>query len=123
MHETFFGERYHDKVRQMLKADNVLLPNCVIDADTNIGGAKIIVQRQLEYYEKAFENFKEGSMAFKKLQSAALYFLSGILCLAMQSRTSTPPFSIPKYKKNWDAKRNECITRGNLLVRELVKMG
>lgn len=60
---------------------------------------------------------------FNQLSNAAIYYLCGILCMAMKSRTSTPPFNLPKYKKNWDKKRKNYMQKGNMLMQGLMMGG
>ena len=57
---------------------------------------------------------------FKQLSDVAVYYLCGILCMAMKSRTSAPPYNLPKYKKNWDKKQKNYIAKGNMLMQGLI---
>jgi hypothetical protein len=110
MYSEFLGQGYHDAIRKMLVADKDLLPDSVIDADLNIGAMKAIIGKSLSPEDIADES------KFNQLVSAARYYLCGVLCLALKSRTSAPPFNIPKYKKNWDKKRKNYMTKGNQII-------
>jgi hypothetical protein len=57
---------------------------------------------------------------FKLLSDAALYYLCGILCMAMKSRTSSPPFNLTKYKKRWDKKKDGYMQKGNASLKALL---
>jgi hypothetical protein len=102
----------------MLTADETLLPNRIIDADLNIGGMKKLIAPVMEKMN-ALGNKIDNEQKFNQLSSAALYYLCGILCMAMKSRTAVPPFNIPKYKKPWDKKRAGYMQKGNLLMEGL----
>lgn len=57
---------------------------------------------------------------YNQLQQAGIYYLAGILCMAMKSRTSAPPFNIKKYQKNWDKKQKTYMQKGNMLMQGLM---
>lgn len=48
LYEDYLGKGYHNKLRQMLTADETLLPNRIIDADLNIGGMKRLIAPALD---------------------------------------------------------------------------
>lgn len=122
MYEEYLGEDYYNKVRKLLTADSVLLPDRIIDADVNIGAMKKIIAPAVEKINilKGGINTEES---FNKLSEAAVYILCGVLCIALKSRTSSPPYNLPKYKKNWDKKQKKLMQKGNLIIRELMTMG
>jgi len=120
MYEEYLGQGYHEKIRKMLTCKEDLLPNRIIDADLNIGGMKKLISSPLEkmkMHGKAIQNEEQ----FKQLSDVAVYYLCGILCMAMKSRTSSPPYNLAKYKKNWDKKQKGYMEKGNLLMRGLIK--
>jgi hypothetical protein len=117
MYSEFLGEGYHDKIRKMLVADKDLLPDSIIDADLNINAMKSIIGKSLS--ERNITDEKE----LNQLTTAAIYYLCGVLCMALKSRTSAPPYNISKYQKNWDKKRKGYMQKGNLLVLGLRKDG
>ncbi len=118
MHESYLGEGYHKKVRQMLTCDETLLPDRIIDADANIGAMKMLVAPVIKKTQMLGNNI-DNEHKFNQLSSAALYYLCGILCVAMKSRTSAPPFNVKKYQKEWDKKRDGYMQKGNLLMEGL----
>lgn len=122
MYEEYLGEGYHDRVRTMLTVDDVLLPNEIIDADFNIGSMKELVVAMLKNIE-----LKGGKIDTEEKMTAvtnmAVYFLCGVLCMAMKSRTSVEPFDIPKYKKQWDKKLKKYMSKGNEIALGLIPMG
>lgn len=123
MYKEYLGEGYHDKIRKMLTGkitNDELLPNSIIDADANIGAMKRLLSPALEKMQlhgKQIDNEEQ----FKQLSDSAVYYLCGILCLAMKSRTSAPPYNAAKYKKNWDKKKNGYMEKGNKLMIGLMK--
>lgn len=118
LYEDYLSKGYHQKVRSMLTADETLLPNRIIDADLNIGGMKRLIAPAMEKMSMT-GNKIDDEKKFNQLSSAALYYLCGVLCTAMISRTSAPPFNVPKYKKPWDKKRAGYMQKGNLLMEGL----
>jgi hypothetical protein len=118
MYKEYLGEGYHDKIRKMLIADENLLPDSIIDADLNINGMKKLIAPAIEKMQM-FGMDVDTEEKFKMLSDASLYYLCGILCMAMKSRTSAPPFNLPKYKKKWDKKRDGYMQKGNLLMKGL----
>lgn len=122
MYEEYLGEGYHEKIRKMLTVDDTLLPNRIIDADLNIGAMKRFIAPAIEKMQM-FGKHVDSKEKFILLSQAALYYLCGILCVAMKSRTSSPPFNIPKYKKRWDKKRDGYMQKGNQYLQGLMRMG
>jgi hypothetical protein len=102
--------------------DETLLPNRIIDADLNISGMKQLISPALEKMNM-MGNKVDDEKKFSQLSSAALYYLAGILCMAMKSRTSAPPFNVQKYKKPWDKKQAGYMQKANLLMEGLRRMG
>lgn len=122
MYKEYLGEGYHEKVRKMLTVDDVLLPDRIIDADANIGAMKQLVSPALETMQR-FGKFVNTEKQYKRLQEAALHMLCAVLCLALESRTSTPPYDGPEYQRKWDKKRDKFLRYGNAQLVELMKMG
>jgi hypothetical protein len=119
MYKEYLGEGYHEKIRKMLTCDDALLPNSIIDADLNIGGMKKLIAPAIEKMQ-LFGKEVDTEEKFKMLSDAALYFLCGVLCMAMKSRTSSPPFNLPKYKKRWDKKKDGYMQKGNTCMNALL---
>jgi hypothetical protein len=119
MYEEYLGEGYHDRIRKMLTVDETLLPDRIIDADLNIGAMKQLIAPAIEKMQM-FGKYVDTEEKYKLLSNAALYYLCGILCMAMKSRTSSPPFNIPKYKKRWDKKRDGYMEKGNMIMKSLL---
>ncbi|OZV12352.1 hypothetical protein CIW83_09655 [Tissierella sp. P1] len=122
MYKEYLGEGYHDKVRKMLSLNEEILPNSVIDADANIGGMKMLLAPAMDKLTATGKKI-DTEQKYNQLQQAGIYYLAGILCMAMKSRTSAPPFNIPKYKKNWDKKQKGYMQKGNTLMQELMMGG
>lgn len=112
MYRKYLGEGYHDKIRKMMTADKELLPNNIIDADLNIGGMKHLLSHIIQTVD--VKNHED------EIQRIAIYYLCGILCMAMKSCTSTPPFNKKKYQKRWDKKRKNYMQKGNMLMQGLM---
>lgn len=122
MHKQYLGKGYHDKIRKMLTCNEELLPNRIIDADLNIGGMKQLLSPALEKMNM-FGNKIDSEEKFNQLSQVALYYLCGILCMAMKSRTSAPPFDLKKYQKRWDKKQKGYMQKGNVLIQGLMRVG
>lgn len=122
MYEEYLGKGYHDKVRKMLTVDDKLLPDSIIDAQTNIGAMKMLLAPTLEKMQMLGKTV-DTEEKYNYLASAGLYYLCGVLCMAMKSRTSAPPFNIKKYQKRWDKKRDKYMQKGNELLLGLMRMG
>jgi hypothetical protein len=122
MYKEYLGEGYHEKIRKMLTCDETLLPDSIIDADANIGAMKKLIAPAIEKMQM-FGKEVDSEEKFKLLSDAALYYLCGILCMAMKSRTSAPPFNLSKYKKRWDKKRDGYMQKGNQYMQGLMNMG
>ncbi len=122
LYSEYLGDGYHEKLRKMLTADEVLLPDRIIDADLNIGGMKSLISPTLEKMNALGKKI-DSEARFNQLQSAALNYLAGILCMALKSRTSAPPYNVPKYKKPWDKKQAGYMQKANNLMMGLMRMG
>ncbi len=122
MYKEYLGEGYHEKLRAMLTVDENLLPDRIIDAEINIGAMKQMIAPVLEKRQMLGKQIDTESKFFQ-LSSAAVYILAGILCMALKSRTSAPPFNTKKYQKPWDKKREGYMQKGNLLMTGLMQMG
>lgn len=122
MHKEYLGKNYHSRIRKMLTVNETILPNSVIDADINIGAMKMLIAPAIDKMQMQGKAVNTEEK-FNQLSNAALYYLCGVLCLAMKSRTSAPPFNVPKYKKNWNKKRERYMQKGNLLIQGLMRMG
>lgn len=121
MYEEYLGKDYHDKIRKMLTVDNILLPDSIIDTQTNIGAMKMLISPALEKMQM-LGKYVDTEEKFNQLASAGLYYLCGVLCMAMKSRTSSPPFNVKKYQKRWDKKREKYMQKGNVLLEGLVRL-
>lgn len=119
MYNEYLGPDYHNRIRKMLTADESLLPDRLIDADLNINGMKKLIAPAIEKMQM-FSKEVDTEEKFKQLSNAALYYQCGILCMAMKSRTSAPPFNISKYKKRWDKKREGYMQKGNAYIKALL---
>ncbi len=119
MYKEYLGEGYHDKIRKMLGTDDNLLPDRIIDADLNIGGMKQLMTPAMDRITVLGKKINTEE-EFNQLSDVAIQYLCGILCMALKSRTSTPPFNIPKYKKNWSKKQSKFMDKGNLLMRSII---
>ena len=119
MYKEYLGDGYHEKIRKMLTADDTLLPDRIIDADLNIGAMKTLIAPAIEKMQM-FGKAVDTEEKYNLLSNAALYYHCGILCMAMKSRTSSPPFNLPKYKKKWDKKQVGYMQKGNAYIKALL---
>ena len=118
MYKEFLGEGYHNKVRKTIGADSELCPDRIVDAELNIGAMKMLIAPVLD--KMRFKGkVVDTEDKYNSLASAARNYLAGVLCLALKSRTSVPPYN--KYKINWDKKRTKCMNRANRLMVELIR--
>jgi hypothetical protein len=121
-YSEYLGEGYHKRIRGKMTVDEKLLPDDIIDSDVNIGAMKKLVTPVMETLAQ-FGKRIDTEKKYVQLRDAALNLLCGILCIAMKSRTSAPPFDGPEYKRNWDKKRDKFIRYGNSQLMELMRMG
>lgn len=122
MYEEHLGKGYQSQIRKKLAVNKTLLPDRIIDAEANIGAMKQITAPVIETMQR-FGKLINTEKKYKQLQSAALDILCGVLCLALKSRTSTPPYDAPEYRRNWDKKREKFMRYGNVQLMELMRMG
>lgn len=121
-YSEYLGKGYHEKIRKKLTVNEKLLPDEIIDADINIGAMKRLVSPAMEAMLQ-FGKQVDTEKKYTQLREAAIELLCGILCMAMKSRTSAPPFDGPEYKRNWDKKRDKFIRYGNSQLMGLMMMG
>lgn len=119
MYKEYLGEGYHDKIRSMLTLNEEVLPNRIIDAPLNIGGMKQLLSPALERMQ-IHGKLIDNEVKFNQVSNIAFYYLCGILCMAMKSRTSAPPYNLKKYQKNWDKKQKGYMQKGNQLMMGLM---
>ena len=122
MYKEYLGEGYHDRIRKMMTCDKELLPDSIIDAEYNIGAMKMLIAPAVEKMQMR-GNFIDTDAKYKTLTDVAIYYLCGILCVAMKSRTSAPPFDKKKYQKRWDKKQAKYVQKANILMQGLMHMG
>lgn len=111
MYSYYLGDGYRNKIRKILRADDKICTDEMIDAMYNVEAMKEIVQDHFDQLELKDEDVNTVSK-FEKLQEAARYYLAGVLCSAIMSRTKVPPFMGKEYKKNWKKKRQRCLENG-----------
>ncbi len=121
MYKEYLGEGYHDRIRKMMTCNKELLPNSIIDAEYNIGAMKMLIAPAVEKMQTQGK-FIDTDEKYKSLTDVAIYYLCAILCMAMKSRTSAPPYNTKKYQRNWDKKRIGYMQKGNLLMQGLKQM-
>jgi hypothetical protein len=122
MYSEYLGKDYIKKIRQMIGSDEILLPDSIVNASANIGAMKLLVAPALETMQK-FGKFVNDEKKYTQLNDAALNYLCGILCMALKSRTSSPPYDLPEHKRNWDKKREKFMRYGNSQLMGLMRMG
>lgn len=112
----FLGEGYHKRIRDLLGADEILLPGSMIDADMNIGAMKMILTKRLgtEYLTGGITKTTES---LELLREVAIYALAAVLCVMLKSRTRAPNFA--KYRRNWDKKNKKLMNRFAFAAAEL----
>ena len=112
--KEYLGENYHDEIREILKADEVLLPDRIIDAELNIGAANLILEGMLESCV-AINSEKRK----ERVSRAAKLYLCGVLCLALRSRTKVEPFK--GYSRDWEYHRKKSMDKANKIMIKLFK--
>ena len=120
MYKEYLGEGYHDRIRKMMTCDKELLPDSIIDAEYNIGAMKMLIAPAVEKMQMQGK-FIDTDAKYKTLTDIAIYYLCAILCVAMKSRTSAPPFDKKKYQKRWEKKQAKYVQKGNVLLEALKK--
>ena len=114
MIKDYLGENYHDEIREILKADEVLLPDSIIDAELNMGAANMILQGMLESCVPINSVRRK-----ERVSRAAKCYLCGVLCLALNSRTKVEPFL--KYRMNWEYHRRKNMDKANKIMLKLFR--
>lgn len=124
MYSEYLGKEYHEAIRKILfSVDNILLPDSMIDAEKNIGGMKFLLSRVFDKHGYNVAKIVD-LRRYDTLVKASRYYLAGVICIAIRSRTKTPPFNVPKYAShNWEKKQEKCMAHGNQAIRELMLMG
>lgn len=122
VYKEYLGEGYVSTVRLILGADEMLCPKDMVNADLNIGAMKMMMADVFDQKPMLFASVTTEKK-MKMINTAALYYLASILCVALASRTAVPPFNTFRYKKNWDKKRKKCVDKANGLLARLLKMG
>jgi hypothetical protein len=122
VYKEYLGEGYHDRIRKMMTCDKELLPDSIIDAEYNIGAMKMLIAPAVEKMQMQGK-FIDTDAKYKTLTDIAIYYLCAILCVAMKSRTSAPPFDKKKYQKRWEKKQAKYVQKGNVLIQGLMRMG
>lgn len=112
--KDYLGENYHDEIREILKADDVLLPDRIIDAELNISAANIIFEGMLESCVAINSDRRR-----ERVSRAAKLYLCGVLCLALKSRTKVEPFK--GYSRDWEYQRQKNMGKANKIMLKLFK--
>lgn len=125
MYSDYLGPDYHDRVRKLLTADDIICNNRMIDSDIIIGAMKRILAPYLEgapgFVLGDNKVQVENEEDYAVFQQAALFILAGILCPPIISRAKVPPFLGQKYQKNWKKKQAKLMQRGHMWLESLRK--
>jgi hypothetical protein len=111
---VLLGENYHWEIRKLIGAGDKLLPDSIIDAELNVGAAKLILGTRLELVSP--EVMEKST---DKIQKAAKHYLAAVICVALKSRTAEAPYNTSKYRKNWDDKRRSLLSKADLIMERL----
>lgn len=114
MLKAYLGESYHDEIRKILKADEALLPDRIIDADINICSADMVLSGMLESCVPIV-----GEKRRQAVEKAAGWYLCGVLCVALESRTRVAPFL--EYRKDWRRVGDRCVEKANKKMLKLMR--
>ena len=114
MIKDYLGDNYHDEIREMLKADECLLPDTIIDAELNIQAANTILVGMLENCVPINSEARKG-----KVGRAARLYLCAVLCVMLKSRTKNSFFE--KYRRDWEYKRGQCAGKADKIMIKLFK--
>ena len=112
--KNYLGENYHDEIRDILKADDVLLPDSIIDAELNIGAANMILKGMLESCVVINSDKRR-----ERVSKAAKFYLCGVLCVMLTSRTKVEPFL--KYRRDWEYHRQKNMDKANKIMLKLFR--
>ena len=118
MYREYLGENYHWEVRKILGVKDNLCTDTIIDADLNVGAMKMIMKQQLTNPSRI-----KTEQQYQQVAKAAQYYLSGIICLALKSRTAVPPYNSSTYRKDWDTLRQKCMSKGASIIQKAMLMG
>lgn len=112
--KNYLGENYHDEIREMLKADDILLPDRIIEAELNIGAANMILEGMLESCVVINSDKRR-----ERVSKAAKFYLCGVLCVMLTSRTKVEPFL--KYRRDWEYHRQKNMDKANKIMLNLFR--
>ena len=112
--KNYLGENYHDEIRDILKADDVLLPDSIIDAELNMGAANMMLEGMLESCVVINSDKRR-----ERVNKAAKFYLCGALCVMLTSRTKVEPFL--KYRRDWEYHRQKNMDKANKIMLKLFR--
>ena len=114
MLKDYLGDNYHDSIRELLKTDDYLLPDSIIDAELNISAANIILTGMLESCKPINSDARK-----EKVSRAGKLYLCAVLCTMLKSRTKNKIFA--GYRRDWESKRKQCIDKADKIMFKLFK--
>jgi len=109
MYSEYLGDGYHDTIRSMLKTDEFLLPDSMIDAEASIEAMRMIVTPLYAFVAKGDPTPITTEEQFKVIQEAGRYALCAILChIIGTSRIQAEGFE--RYRNiRWEKKREKFL--------------
>lgn len=107
MIKDYLGENYHDEIREILKADEALLPDKFIDADLNMGGANVILSGMLESCVAINSDRRR-----ERVSRAAKLYLCAVLCVMLKTRDKG---------RDWEYRRKKCADKADRIMIKLFR--
>lgn len=107
MIKDYLGENYHDEIRAMLKADDVLLPDRIIEAELNIGAANMILEGMLESCVAINSDRRR-----ERVSEATKLYLCAVLCVMLKTRDKG---------RDWEYRRKKCADKANKIMIKLFR--
>ena len=114
MLKGYLGDNYRDSIREMLKADDRLLPDSIIDAELNVGATKLIIDGMLESCVQINSEVRK-----EKVGRAVKLVHCAVLCTMLKSRTKNELFA--NYRRDWESKRKQCMDKADKIMFKLFK--
>lgn len=111
-----FGKGFRDKVRSLVKADNVFLPDSVICADLHIENSRRLIEPIIDLIVK--HEIVISPEQIRRIEEVARLYLAGSICMALASRARSEAFAECR-DVGWRSKGQSLTFRANVALNAL----
>lgn len=106
-----FGEKFHDKVRKLIKADEIVLPNSIIEADLHTENVRNLMNPIMELI--VMHEVIITVNQIRKIEEIARLYLAGSICYALQSRAKIDQYKVYR-KTRWKSKAKRFTAQASI---------